>query len=141
LQIGPALEARIGYPFQALPRLHHYLICLVLQAGRGVRFEHALRQQRTDLGLADSNGETPRSLFLQVVCFVNDDYIAFWQQVAPHEGVEQQKRVVDDDDLRVRRLDLHLAYVAIREEIALAPRALISIGVDPAANITWQWEA
>ena len=73
-----------------------------------------------------------------MVCLVKHNDIALGQQETVHGGIQQEQRVINDDNLSSRSFLAHLAHVAIGVKIAFAPRALIAIATDLAADISWE---
>ena len=87
-----------------------------------------------ELVVADANTEVLPGDFFNLVCFVEDDGAVFGNDArvlfVPHREIGEEEVMVDDDDVALMRLAMHLGDEATLELLALLAGAGLAAGVD-----------
>src|SRR6478609_2448937 len=76
-----------------------------------------------------------------MVRLVKDNHIAFGQQEASDLGIEEEERMIDDDNLGTLGPFAHMMHIAVLEIATLRPGALIAISCHTATDIAWELKA
>ena len=93
-----------------------------------------ITHQIGELVVADANTEVLPGDFFNLVCFVEDDGAVFGNDArvlfVPHREIGEEEVMVDDDDVALMRLAMHLGDEATLELLALLAGAGLAAGVD-----------